>query len=80
MTMLSQAWATVADNILPPDTPPDQRLEARRLFYSGAYCLAQLQLATTTLSAADRADMEQTINVELQLWASTMGTALEGMV
>lgn len=80
MTMLSQAWATAAPYMLPDGLIREERLEARRLFLSGAYCLLQLQVAAGTLTPAERAIFNEELATELSLFAETMGTCLEGVV
>lgn len=78
---IAEAWKTVAAHMLPEGLPADQRLEARRLFFAGAYSLAQLQLAASnSLSGAHHQEFNDTLRAELALFAQTMGTPIEGVL
>lgn len=80
MSLLEQAWRATAEHLLPAGCLPEERLEARRLFYLGAHSLANLQAAAAQLSAADNEQCAAQLRVELLTFAGTVGTELEGKV
>lgn len=80
MTLLSTAWREYERLQLPADAGPEARQAVRRAFYAGAYCLRDLQQHVAQLAPADAQVHGATLAQELDVFAATVHTELEGMV
>ena len=57
-----------------------QRVEMRRAYFAGCFALRQLLIDGEKASPQVLQALRQHVDVELEVWASTMGTCLEGKV
>lgn len=79
-TPLATAWATFERLQVPADTTPEDRLMLRRIFYAGAYSLAELTRACDRMQPCDATHCRDMMDTEVRMFCATFGSTLEGRV
>lgn len=77
---LQTAWLAFEGVQLQADAPAELRLLLRRAFFTGAYSHRELSRAVAELAPADAAVQGDSLRQELQVFAATVNTELEGKV
>lgn len=80
MSILAHAWREYERVQLPPEATPEARLAVRRAFYSGAFVHRDLQRHIAQLAPADAEVQAATVDQEVDVFAATVHTELEGKV
>ena len=80
MSIIAAAWKAAAELEVPMDATAAERLKARRLFYSGAFCMAHISTEAQKLSGLDYEQCIAVLNDELATFAATVHTPHEGKV
>lgn len=80
MSIFATAWQQYERLKVPADAPAEARLAVRRAFYAGAYVHRDLQRHIEQLAPADAEAQAATVQQEIDVFAATVHTELEGKV
>lgn len=78
--IFDSAWREFERLQVPDDAGPDARLLVRRAFYAGAYCFRDITARCGDLAPADAQVQAMGLQQELEVFAATVHTELEGKV